>query len=194
MAYAQSANAELSDNLKKQLQELEGHIGGRNESIAQGNSHMESVYDQKIGQTLDATANACPPNAQAAGQGFRNAATRYQNSRTRADRSSILMKIITNVLKHKAMTFILMGAAALTIAALAPTGTQMINGIQYTGSTLDNGNGTHQFFYDTNYNGIVDSQVTIDNNTGVVVSSPDSLGFRDMLHAGFDTLISTLGF
>ncbi|KAF8709659.1 hypothetical protein RHS03_02590, partial [Rhizoctonia solani] len=169
--YPQPTNTEINyEALLDQFKQLQGHIVGRNQSIAKDNLYMESVHDRRIGQTLHDATDACMSSAPISSQGLRNAAIRYQNSRSQRDRSQILMEAIQNALLSKGITLVLFGAARLTITSLDPTGTRMINSMKYTGNHL------------------VDTQGAVDDSNNMVVCPPEELGLSGILDVALGTL------
>ncbi|KAG9087504.1 hypothetical protein FS749_002869 [Ceratobasidium sp. UAMH 11750] len=168
---------------------VQNRMAERQAAINTGNIQAEWQADQAITQGLYYAGNACPANHPGARQGFHNAANRYSNSRSRGERDNLVYKIAKSVLIKKAILAILLGAGTLTIAELAAPATMFsVDGTEFYGHAIDNGDGTHQFLYDTNGNGWDDTQVTVSNATGQAISAPDHLGLVDTVKNVFELL------
>lgn len=176
--------------LEAALADTENRVVERNDAIKRNDAQAEQRTDQNIVQGLW-NADACPPNAPDAKQGFQNSANKYERSRSRHERDNIIVAITKGVLIKQGVAAILVGASALTIASLAaPDAMCSMDGTEFSGHSIDNGDGTHQFLYDSNSNGIVDAQVTVSDQTGTTISQePDSLGVEDMLEHAFDLVL-----
>lgn len=70
----------------------------------------------------------------------------------------------------------------------APAIWHAADGTVHVGGSIDNGDGAHNFVWDTNQNGIPDHQVTINDTTGVS-TEPDSLGLGDLLLDLFHSIL-----
>ncbi|KAG9125730.1 hypothetical protein FRC07_006444 [Ceratobasidium sp. 392] len=160
---------------------VQDRMAERQAAIQAGNLLVEKQADKEIPQGLHDAADACPDSSPAAKQGFQNAANKYSESTSRAERDNVVLHIVKNILIKQGLHAILLGAGVMTITLLATPATILYNGAEVGGGMIDNGDGTSEFTYDDNGDGWVDHQFTIDNTTEEPVSEAESLDLEGVI-------------
>lgn len=185
-------STDIDKNLLQAIEGAKARIGERDQAIRKGDAADERRADEAIPRHLDHAANACPSHAPQAKRGFQNASRAYSNAGSREKRDNIIVRIYESILVKAGIYLILIGAASLGIAALAEPAVMMAsNGAEIHGYTISNGDGTSHFDWDSNNNGLLDSQFTVNDLTGQV-SGEGSMDLVDALkdfgHAIMDAL------
>ncbi|KAG8723781.1 hypothetical protein FRC09_001804 [Ceratobasidium sp. 395] len=181
-ALSANSTSPCNPQLEAIIAGLQNRMAERQTSINTGDLLTEQKADQAIPLGLHNAANACPASSPEAKQGFRNATNGYSGWNSREERDSVALHVVKNVLAKTTLHGILLGAGTMTITMLATPATVLYDGTELAGGMIDNGDGASQFAYDTNGDGWVDHQLTVDNTTEEVTSSePDSLNLEDVV-------------